>query len=76
MQNLLRVSECIAKAALEREESRGGHTRDEFPGPSAEWGSLNLACTLNDDNSITLTRKPLPQMPDDLKQIFEEAAPA
>jgi succinate dehydrogenase / fumarate reductase flavoprotein subunit len=74
MQNMLRVSECIAKAALEREESRGGHTRDEFPGPSAEWGQLNLACTLNDDNSITLTRKPLPVMTDELKQVIEEGA--
>jgi succinate dehydrogenase / fumarate reductase flavoprotein subunit len=76
MQNMLRVSECIAKAALEREESRGGHTRDEFPAATQEWGKLNLVCNLNDDNSITLTRKPLPQMPDDLAQIFEEAAPA
>jgi succinate dehydrogenase / fumarate reductase flavoprotein subunit len=74
MQNMLRVSECIAKAALEREESRGGHTRDEFPASTQEWGKLNLICNLNDDNSITLTRKPLPQMPDDLKQIVEEAA--
>jgi succinate dehydrogenase / fumarate reductase flavoprotein subunit len=76
MQNMLRVSECIAKAALEREESRGGHTRDEFPAASKEWGGLNLVCTLNDDGGITLTRKPLPQMPADLAQIFEEAAPA
>ncbi len=76
LQNLLRVSECIAKAALEREESRGGHTRDEFPAASTEWGGLNLVCNLGDDNSITLTRKPLPQMPADLAQIFEEAAPA
>jgi succinate dehydrogenase / fumarate reductase flavoprotein subunit len=73
MRNMLRVSECIAKAALEREESRGGHTRDEFPTASAEWGGLNLVCNLNDDNGITLTRKPLPQMPDELAQIFEEA---
>ncbi|MGZ6793311.1 MAG: FAD-binding protein, partial [Mycobacteriales bacterium] len=75
MQNLLRVSECIARAALEREESRGGHTRDEFPGASAEWGGLNLVCTLDDDGSIALTRKPLPKMPADLAEIFEEAAP-
>jgi succinate dehydrogenase / fumarate reductase flavoprotein subunit len=74
MRNMLRVSECIAKAALEREESRGGHTRDEFPTASPEWGKLNLVCSLNDDNSVALTRKPLPQMPDELAQIFEEAA--
>ena len=36
--NMLMVSECIAKAALERKESRGGHTRDDFPGPDDHWG--------------------------------------
>ncbi|MCW2544181.1 MAG: Succinate dehydrogenase [Frankiales bacterium] len=72
--NLLRVSECIAKAAIEREESRGGHTRDDFPAPSPEWGKLNLICTLNDEGTIDLTRKDLPQMPAELVTIFEEAA--
>jgi succinate dehydrogenase / fumarate reductase flavoprotein subunit len=71
--NLLRVSECIAKAAIEREESRGGHTRDEFPQPSEEWGKLNLICTLNTEGNIDLTRKDLPQMPAELAEIFEEA---
>ncbi|HUR14718.1 MAG TPA: FAD-binding protein, partial [Mycobacteriales bacterium] len=74
MRNMLRVSECIAKAALAREESRGGHTRDEFPAADPEWGRTNLICTLNDDNSITLTKKPLPQMTEELKQVIEEGA--
>ncbi len=73
LRNLLRVSECIARAAIEREESRGGHTRDEFPTPSPEWGKLNLICTLNDSGSIELTRKDLPVMPPELAEIFEEA---
>ena len=42
LRNMLLVSECIAKAALERQESRGGHTRDDFPGPDDEWGTKNL----------------------------------
>ena len=71
--NLLRVSECIAKAAIEREESRGGHTRDEFPKPSPEWAKLNLICTLNDSGDIDLSRKDLPQMPPELAEIFEES---
>jgi succinate dehydrogenase / fumarate reductase flavoprotein subunit len=73
MTSMLRVSECIAKAAIEREESRGGHTRDEFPKPSEEWGKLNLICTLNGEGNIDLTRKDLPQMPAELATIFEEA---
>ena len=44
--NMLIVSECIAKAALEREESRGGHTREDFPGPNEDWGKVNLVLTL------------------------------
>ena len=73
LRNLLRVSECIAKAAIAREESRGGHTRDEFPTPSPEWGKLNLICTLNDTGSIDLARKDLPVMPPELAEIFEES---
>src|ERR1700712_464272 len=47
LRNMLIVGECIAKAALVREESRGGHTRDDFPGPNAEWGTKNLVVNLN-----------------------------
>jgi len=71
--HMLRVSECIAKAALEREESRGGHTRDDFPGPREEWGALNVICTA-DGQDVALSRQPLPVMPADLAQIFEETA--
>ena len=49
LRNMLVVSECIAKAALAREESRGGHTRDDFPGPNAEWGTKNLVVNLDAD---------------------------
>ena len=70
--NMLIVSECIAKAALEREESRGGHTRDDFPGPDPEWGSLNLVLTLPGE-SVSLKHQPLPVMPEDLKTLFEES---
>jgi succinate dehydrogenase / fumarate reductase flavoprotein subunit len=72
--NLLRVSECIARAAIEREESRGGHTRDDFPATSPEWGKVNVICSLTEDGrGVELTRKPLPQMPPELAEIFEES---
>jgi succinate dehydrogenase / fumarate reductase flavoprotein subunit len=70
--NMLTVSECIAKAALERHESRGGHTREDFPTPSPEWGALNLICS-ESDGAVSLTRQPLPQMPDDLATLFKES---
>ncbi|MFT4009230.1 MAG: fumarate reductase/succinate dehydrogenase flavoprotein subunit [Nocardioidaceae bacterium] len=70
--NMLLVSECIAKAALERQESRGGHTRDDYPGPSAEWGALNLVLSLNESGEhVDLKHQPLPVMPDELSQLFD-----
>ena len=71
--HMLRVSECIARAALERQESRGGHTRDDYPGPRDEWARLNLICT-QDGDVVAVSRQPLPQMPADLAEIFEETA--
>jgi succinate dehydrogenase / fumarate reductase flavoprotein subunit len=70
--HLLLVSECIARAALEREESRGGHTRDDFPAPDPEWGRTNLVCTRTADGGVGVTRQPLPQMPPELAEVFEE----
>src|SRR4051794_17038390 len=73
LRNMLLVSECIAKAALAREESRGGHTRDDFPKPSEEWGAKNLVLRLNAAGTgVDLSEQPLPVMPDELKTFFEE----
>ena len=72
LRNMLLVSECIAKAALERQESRGGHTRDDFPGPREEWGTKNLVLRLDaTGQGIDLTHQAIPVMPDDLKTFFE-----
>jgi succinate dehydrogenase / fumarate reductase flavoprotein subunit len=68
---MLTVSECVARAALERKESRGGHTRDDYPATDPEWGRINLV--LRDRRgSVEIDRKPLPVMPDELKALFEE----
>src|SRR3712207_6272650 len=76
LRNMLLVSECIAKAALAREESRGGHTRDDFPGPDQKWGSKNLVLTLNaSGDGVDLHEKPIPVMPDELKELFDAPAP-
>jgi succinate dehydrogenase / fumarate reductase flavoprotein subunit len=70
--HMLLVSECIARAALERQESRGGHTRDDFPATDAEWAKTNIVCSRTPDGDVALTRQPLPQMPSELAEIFEE----
>ena len=73
LRNMLLVSECIARAALAREESRGGHTRDDFPGPDPAWGAKNLVLSLNAaGDGVDIAEKPLPVMPDELSQLFED----
>ena len=75
LRNMLVVSEAIAKAALAREESRGGHTRDDFPKPSPEWATRNLVVRLDEARTgVTLTEQPLPVMPEELKRYFDEPA--
>jgi succinate dehydrogenase / fumarate reductase, flavoprotein subunit len=71
--NMLIVSECIAKAALEREESRGGHTREDHPGFNEEWGTKNIVLSINSaGDGVDLATQPLPVMPDELAAFFEE----
>lgn len=74
LRNMMLVSEAVAKAALERQESRGGHTRDDYPGMSAEWRKVNLVCGLAGDPSsphVELTRQPMTPMREDLLGLFE-----
>ncbi|MFC9587522.1 fumarate reductase/succinate dehydrogenase flavoprotein subunit [Streptomyces yangpuensis] len=44
LRNMLLVSECVARAALERTESRGGHTREDCPAMERAWRPVNLLC--------------------------------
>jgi succinate dehydrogenase / fumarate reductase, flavoprotein subunit len=71
LHNMLTVSECIATAALERTESRGGHTREDHPGASDEWAKVNLVLTLGADGGVELSRQELPPLPDDLVELIE-----
>jgi succinate dehydrogenase / fumarate reductase flavoprotein subunit len=71
LDSLLTVSECCAMAALERKESRGGHTRDDHPYTDDQWGTVNVVLRLR-NGVLQLAREPLPQMPAELKALFQE----
>jgi succinate dehydrogenase flavoprotein subunit len=73
LESLLTVSRCVTMAALERKESRGGHTRDDHPGPDSHYGKLNMVIR-HSDGALSLTPEPVPQMPDELAELFEERA--
>ena len=66
------VSECVAKAALAREESRGGHTRNDFPVMSPDWRQVNLICRIS-DNQIDVTKQAVPTIPVELITLFDAA---
>ena len=72
LRNIMLMAECVAEAALARQESRGGHTRDDYPGMRPEWRKINLVCGLEGDK-ITITRQPTPPMRDDLIALFDVA---
>ena len=70
LQNMLVVSECIAKSALMREESRGGHTRDDFPSMEPNWRSVIIACRLA-GKGVEVVQQDLPWMRDELVTLFD-----
>ena len=69
--SLLTVSEAIALAALERKESRGGHTRDDYPQPDPRFAKVNVVVRAK-DGGLTVTPEPLSEMPGELKALFED----
>ncbi|NKY97332.1 fumarate reductase/succinate dehydrogenase flavoprotein subunit [Nocardiopsis alborubida] len=69
--NMVLVSRAVTAAALERTESRGGHTREDFPGMSAEWRRVNLAVRADRSDRVSLSRLPLADIPAGLLALFE-----
>jgi len=72
LDNLLTVSEIIARSALERKESRGAHFRDDYPGKTVEWGKYNLRVSKAADGSVKVERTPVLPLTDDMKKMIEE----
>ncbi|MFD7404811.1 fumarate reductase/succinate dehydrogenase flavoprotein subunit [Streptomyces sp. NPDC059866] len=83
LRNMLLVSECVARAALERTESRGGHTREDHPTMDRRWRRINLLCRLTDPTGglaatdpvrgqIALTRETTEPIRPDLLALFDK----
>jgi succinate dehydrogenase / fumarate reductase flavoprotein subunit len=70
--NLLTVSEMVAKAALERKESRGAHFRDDYPAKDNNFGAFNIVIRKGTGGAMQIIRQTIPEMPQELKQIIEE----
>jgi succinate dehydrogenase / fumarate reductase flavoprotein subunit len=72
LKNLLTVSEAIARAALERKESRGAQFREDYPEKDERFAKVNTVIRKAEDSSMEVRLEPLPEMPDYLKRVIEE----
>ena len=72
LRHLLTVSEAIARAALERRESRGAHFRADYEDKDTEWGKANIGVRKQSDGTMAVYRIPRTAMRPDLQAIIEE----
>jgi len=71
LKNLLLISEAVTRCALARRESRGAHSRIDFPNYDPEWEKKNNII-VNEGGTMTLQQRPVPEIPAELKQLLEE----
>ena len=69
LRNMMIVSEAVARSAKARRESRGAHSRLDFPDPDPVWAQQNNAARLVDE-AMEIVSTPLPTMPDELRQLI------
>ena len=75
--SMVTTSIAVAQGALHRKESRGGHTREDYPGPDPEMGKVNFVQRQTAEHGylapISINPEPLPEMPAELRALLEEA---
>jgi succinate dehydrogenase / fumarate reductase, flavoprotein subunit len=71
LHSLLSFAEAATVAAIERKESRGGHTRDDYPNPDPKFAKSNIIIRRK-NGALTVSHEPLPETPDELKSLLEE----
>jgi succinate dehydrogenase / fumarate reductase flavoprotein subunit len=72
LHSLLTSAEAVARAALTREESRGAHTRDDYPAKNPEWGEVNLVVRKGESGEMELGRVPIPEIPQEFAELIAE----
>ncbi len=72
LHSLLTSAEAVARAAHAREESRGAHTRDDFPGKDPAWGGVNLVVRKGEGGEMQVERVPVPELPEELAATIKE----
>ena len=72
LKSMLIVSEALARCALARKESRGAHSRVDFPESDDEtWGRLNSVVSFR-DGAMDVATRPIMEMPEELSKLFTE----
>ena len=72
IRNMIVVSEAITRAALLRKESRGAQFREDFPDKDADWGKFNIVIRRGADGEMTVEKRPLAPMPEELAAVVKE----
>ena len=73
LQNMIAVSEAITRGAIERKESRGGHTRLDHPASSPEFGKINIVISKK-GGEMKVNKQPLPKMPEELQVLINNSS--
>src|SRR5215467_3108245 len=71
LKSMLLISEAVARCALARKESRGAHSRIDFPELSTEWGKKNNVI-VRDHGTMTRREVPVAELPAELKEIVTQ----
>ncbi|MYB54016.1 MAG: fumarate reductase/succinate dehydrogenase flavoprotein subunit [Acidobacteriia bacterium] len=71
LRNLLAYSEAIARSALARRESRGAHTRLDYPDKDERLGKLSVVICKNPDGDLEVSWEPIPDIPEELQRIID-----